>query len=285
MIEMTDLIEAYAERLRAAGRSHYTISARSRILRHAARVLPHGLDEASGDEITAFLAARKKNWTKLTYYSALHSYFMSMIASGKLDYDPTTAVPRPQAGDSTPNPVTTEELFTALDRSPDRPWRPAIVLGAYAGLRCGEIVGLHREDVTVERLHVRRGKGGRARFIPTHPEIWRLVRDLPPGAVVRGVWGHAMTPEKLTSAQSAHWQSIGMAGIHLHRFRHWFGTTLVDQGVGIEVVRELMGHRSIATTQGYVRVSQAKRDAAIVQLPGKTPEPVSTRLGRTTEAA
>lgn len=278
MPRMDDLIEVYAERLRAAGRSPYTIACRCRVLRRAERLLPHGLDEANGDEITAFLAGLRKNWTKATYYSHLHGYYVSMVRAGRLSYDPTSAIDRPQSGDSTPNPVTSTELFTALERSPDDPWYRAILLGSYAGLRCAEIVRLVREDVTEQRLHVKRGKGGRARYIPTHPALWVAVRDLEPGPVIRR-HGGPMSPEYLTGSQGKHWQAIGMPDIHLHRFRHWFGTELVEAGVGIEVVCELMGHRSIATTQGYVRVSQAKRDSAIVRLPQQRKiEPAVTRL-------
>lgn len=284
MRRMDDLIEVYAERLRAAGRSNYTINCRRRVLRRADALLPRGLEHACGDELTAYLARLRANWTKATYYSALHGFYASMVRAGRMDYDPTTAVERPQPGDSTPNPVTTTEVFTALERSPVDPWQRAILLGAYAGLRCAEIVRLLREDVTQNRLHVRRGKGGRARYVPTHAAVWESVRDLPSGPVLRRQ-GDAMTPEYLTCSQVRHWRSIGMPTVHLHRFRHWFGTTLVDEGVGIEVVRELMGHRSIATTQGYVRVSQTKRDQAIVRLPDRKIEPGLSRLDPQTAAA
>jgi integrase/recombinase XerC len=139
-------------------------------------------------------------------------------------------------------------------------------------------------DVTRERVHVRRGKGGRARFIPTHPAIWDYVAGRT-GPVLLDAEGRPYTPERLTGSQGLHWKRIGMPEIHLHRFRHWFGTTLVDNGVGIDVVCELMGHRSVATTQGYVRVSQVRRDAAIQHLPMTTPEPGSSWLGRAAEAA
>ena len=146
------------------------------------------------------------------------------------------------------------------------------------------MVALERSDVTVERVHVRRGKGGRARFIPTHPLVWDLIRGRRDGPVL--VADLPLTPDRLTKSQGRHWQRIGMPEVHLHRFRHWFGTTLVDEGVGIEVVRELMGHRSIATTQGYVRVAQAKRDAAIVRLPEWKIEAGTSRLDpRATRAA
>lgn len=286
MPAMTDLIDAYALRLRAAGRSPYTISTRCRVLRRADKILPRGLDKACGDEIAAYLAGRRPGWTQSTYYSAFNGFYAAMVRTGKLDYNPMTAVDRPQAGDSLPNPVSDAELAHAIAHSPDDPWLMSIVLGAYAGLRCGESAGLDRDDVTQQRLHVVRGKGGRGRYVPTHPLVWQLVQDRPCGRVVRAVDGGPISAERLTATQAAHWKRIGLPPeVHLHRFRHWFGTTLCDQGVGIEVVCELMGHRSIATTQGYVRVSQAKRDAAIVRLPDRTPEPYGSRLGRATEAA
>jgi len=282
---MTDLIDTYAERLRAAGRSRYTISTRCRVLRRADRLLPRGLDKACGDEISAYLARLDKNWSKVTYYSAFNGFYSTLVRAGKLAYNPMEAVDRPAPGDSTPNPVTTEQFFAALELSPD-PWHGAIILGGYAGLRCAEMAALLRSDVTEDRVHVRCGKGGRARFIPTHPAIWQMVRERHAGPILLDAVGTPFTPERLTGSQGRHWQRIGMPEIHLHRFRHWFGTTLVDNGVGIEVVCELMGHRSVATTQGYVRVSQTKRDAAIVRLPArKTLGPDCGRPERATEAA
>lgn len=263
---MTELIDVYAQRLKAAGRSSYTISTRSRVLRRADALLPLGLDEACGEDISAYLAGCRTDWTRSTYYSALNSYYKTLVRAGRLTLNPMDAVDRPRPGDSTPNPVTTDEFFTALDRSPESPWRGAIILGGYAGLRCAEMAALLRSDVTRERIYVRRGKGGRARFIPTHEAVWEFVSTRT-GHVLLDAAGHAFTPERLTASQGRHWHTIGMPEVHLHRFRHWFGTTLADEGVGLEVIRELMGHRSVATTQGYVRVSQARRDAAISQLP------------------
>lgn len=285
MLQMTDLIDVYAQRLKAAGRSHYTISTRCRVLRRADLLLPQGLDHACGEEITDYLARCEKDWTRITYYSALNGYYKTLVRAGKLTLNPMDAVDRPKPGDSTPNPVTTAEFFTALELSPNSPWRGAVILGGYAGLRCAEMAALLRTDVTRERIHVRRGKGGRARYIPTHPAVWDFVAECNASAVLVDEQGEAFTPERLTGSQGRHWQRIGMPEVHLHRFRHWFGTTLADNGVGLEVIRELMGHRSVATTQGYVRVSQARRETAISQLPNRTSEPVTTWLGRPTASA
>jgi len=264
---MTDLIAIYAERMRAAGRSPYTISTRCRVLRHADRTMPHGLDEACGDDIVPYLAAQKAAWSQATCYGHLAGYYRTMVAAGHLTINPTEHVDRPAPGDRLPNPVSDEELTAAITQSPDQPWRAAVILAAYAGLRCCELVALDRVDVTEQHVHIRRGKGGKGRYVPTHPAVWDLVKDRPAGPIVVSTRGGGILAQSLTSTQSKHWRALGMPTVHMHRFRHWFGTTLCDQGVGIDVVSILMGHASIATTQGYVRVSVVRQKAAMNALP------------------
>lgn len=277
MPKMTDLLDAYTERLRAAGRSTETIGARCRALRRIDRDLPEGLNGACGDEIAAILAACRKPWTRSTYFSHLNNYYTTMLDVGKIDFNPMTTVARPKPGDSTPHPVTDGELTAALDNSPDDPWRAAILLCAYEGLRCGEAARLLRSDVTEDSVHVRNGKGGKSRFIPTHPVVWSYVQTLPQGPIVRDKSGAHVTAGWLTRAQGRHWRSIGLPDIHWHKFRHWFATTLCDQGVGLEVVSQLMGHASVATTMGYLKVAQRRHAAAIRFLPVMGSEPGSAR--------
>lgn len=284
---MADLIETYAERLRARGRSHETIYSRTRCLRHADALLPHGLAEACGDEIVAYLATKKALWTKNTYYYALKGFYATM-AKAKGVYDPMETVDAPQGGDSEPDPVTDDELAIALRYAPDRPWRRAVILAAYAGLRCCELVKLEGTDVTRERVHVKIGKGGKGRFIPTHPLVWELREEVGDGHFITNRFGRPMKPNGLSCNQREIWERIGLKDVHLHRFRHWFATALVEQDVGIDVVSQLMGHASVSTTMGYVRVATRRKAAAILTLPllsSERSEPESSRLGPPTAEA
>jgi len=264
---MTPLIDIYATRLRAAGRSPYTISTRCRVLRQADRSMPNGLVEATPDDIIDFLADRQAAWSRSTCYAHLHGFYTAMVAAERMLADPTDRVDRPKCGDRIADPVSNHHLSIAIADSPDLPWRLAVVLAAYAGLRCCEICGLLREDVTEEHVHVRHGKGDKGRYIPTHPLVWAQVAHRPAGPLVLSARGRPITPERLSGAQHQHWVRVGLPGFHLHQGRAWFATTLADQGVGIEVIQELMGHARIETTRGYMRVSVVRQRAALLSLP------------------
>ena len=64
-----------------------------------------------------------------------------------------------------------------------------ILVGAFQGLRCAEMVGLERTDVMDDadppKLRVMHGKGGHERMLPLHPVVLEALRKMPmpPGAV------------------------------------------------------------------------------------------------------
>jgi site-specific recombinase XerD len=90
---------------------------------------------------------------------------------------------------------------------------------------------------------------------------------MPAGLLVHSATGLAMSAQRLTGMQRPVWARIGQPHQHLHRFRHWFATTLLRNGADIRTVQELMRHRSILSTQGYTAVTSPQRQAAIQLLP------------------
>lgn len=280
---MSDLIPRHLEHLEGAGKSPRTVADRKRLLEHADACLPYGLDEAHYDEIAAYLAnSAWSTWTRSTYWSHLRGYYRWAVKVGELTLDPMGLLDRPPAGECLPDPVTDDELALALHRSPAQPWGMAIMLAAYAGLRCCELVRLRREDVTVNDLRVRVGKGRRAAVIPTSPILWAYLQGRPRGLLVTSVTGLAMSAHYLASNQRRlHWERIGLAEVHLHRFRHWYGTTLLRLGADLRTVQELMRHRSIISTQGYTLIVSEQRSQAIATLPSVTHRPAAAMNTRT----
>jgi integrase len=263
-----DLIDAHLAHITAAGYSPNTITDRGELLRRVDHDLPYGIESATTDELAAWLA--HPGWsiqTRATYYGHLAGYYgwATDPASPILDYDPSAGLTRPRVPRTTPRPVSTAELGYALDHAAE-PWRLYILLAAYAGLRCCEIARIQRADINEDMIIVR-GKGGTVAAIPTHPLIWAAVEHLPFGAIARTVRGTCPSPNYLSSCSAAHFRRIGLAGVTLHRFRHWLGTHSLREGGNLRVTQTLLRHASLATTAIYTQVTDGERWAAIRALP------------------
>lgn len=265
---MGDLIAIHLKHMRAGGFAKSTRDSRRRLLRHADRSLPYGLDEADRDDLAEYLSQDGwSDWTRHTYDSHLRGYYTWAVELEELILNPMLAMKHPRNGECLPDPVSTEELELALSRSPRQPWGMATMLAAYAGLRGSEAARLRREDVSRDQIRIRNGKGGRDAFVETAPVLWDYVRDAPPGELVRTARGNPMKGSYLIGYQRGHWRAIGLPDVHLHRFRHWFGTELLRAGVDLRTIQELMRHKSITSTAGYTQVVSQQRQLAIRALP------------------
>lgn len=269
---MDDLIGEYAEYLRDDGKSPKTIDCRIRFLREADRELPRGLWQASERELrTMFAEHGWTGWTPATYQGHIRGFFRWATDGddSPLTYDPTTRIRRARTPDPKPKPVTDEELRLALERS-DGEWPLAITLAAYGGLRNIEILALRRDDVTEASIHIRHGKGNKEATIPCHGAIWRMVQDRPSGVLVR--WPPSLTSSWMSSMARKHFDKIGLPGVHMHRFRHWYGTTIVREmqrrgNVDPFALKEAMRHARLDTALNYVHIADEQRRLAISTLP------------------
>jgi integrase len=145
------------------------------------------------------------------------------------------------------------------------------------GLRVGEALGLHVEDVDLamddEKVRVM-GKGGRERtvLLAAAPRSIRLLRHhlkttkYPSGAVFRGDprRGGSSLPADYTTIRRAWARYCEKAGVRatIHQLRHSRASELVQAGVPLGTVRRQLGHRNIQSTMIYAEVDSAtvKRD-------------------------
>lgn len=133
------------------------------------------------------------------------------------------------------------------------------------GLRCGEVRNLRIGDVDLERsmLHVRQGKGGKDRILPMGVMLQRGIKtyldtERPQVFLFEGNKGEAF------SQRGAQWvmgQALKKTGIKkedvsLHTLRHSYATHLLEQGVSILAIKELLGHAHIDTTMIYLHLAR-----------------------------
>jgi site-specific recombinase XerD len=256
---------------RGRGMSDKTITDRLTVIRRipdAATITPQAVDR--------FLTSTA--WSKATranYHGAIRAWCKWLIITGRRADDPTLIATTPKVKKGRPRPVADEHLTILLETRMYKRTRAMILLAAYAGLRVSEIAAIKGDDVdTVINTITVIGKGDKERQIPLHP----ILKDLAAVMPRRGWWfptyvgntkhmaGGPMLGNSVSSSISTVMNRAGIPGTP-HALRHWFGTALREAGVDSLVIKELMGHESLATTAIYVDVPLKQRSAAVTLLP------------------
>jgi len=141
----------------------------------------------------------------------------------------------------------------------------AIVMYA-TGLRITEAILLQVGDIDAARGVIRvRGKGGKTREVKLGPKLldalrtyWRVARPPLPYLFVSPTTGKPVRAEAVRTAIRRARVDAGLKKhVTPHMLRHSFATHLLEAGTDVRVIQHLLGHASVATTQGYTRVSTA----------------------------
>jgi integrase/recombinase XerC len=236
--------------------------------------------------LRAYLAwLHDQNYARTTVarrLAAMRSWCRFLCRQGTLATNPSAGLRGPRLAKKLPNFVQREDMLRLLEAPPsDRTLglrdRALLETLYSAGLRVSELTQLNLDDVDLaEGVAVVRGKGRRERLaLLGPPAISAIGAWLPARATLLGPRAallSALFLNKNGTRLSA--RSVGrllekylaQAGldprISPHTLRHSFATHLLDAGADIRSVQELLGHRSLGTTQIYTHVTtQRLRDS------------------------
>lgn len=129
------------------------------------------------------------------------------------------------------------------------------------GIRSAELVALRVADLYrtlggAPALHVREGKGGKARFVPYGSLGWCLdyvARWRKVAQVERGrLWGVSLTTRAVEARLPQYRALPGLARLRLHDFRRTYARWLYLMGVPIDGIRANLGHDDVNVTWAYV---------------------------------
>lgn len=132
-----------------------------------------------------------------------------------------------------------------------------------AGLRISELLALKPDDINEARsvIRVRQGKGRKDRFTLLSKPLIRKLTEYR-GLYRPQVWLFERSPgeqfsESIVSKRlKAAAREAGITKrIYPHLLRHSFATHLIEQGTDLKIVKELMGHNNIKTTEMYVHIA------------------------------
>jgi integrase/recombinase XerC len=207
--------------------------------------------------------------------AAVRSWFRFLCRQGTLTSNPADGVRGPRKEKKLPRFLTeekTEKLLHATEADESFGVRDHAILETIysAGLRVSEAVNLNVDDVNLDDcVLLVRGKGKKERlaFVGASAKealtAWLAERGKTlkengkaMDAVFTNRFGTRITTRSIGRLLAKYLRREGMAGqASPHSLRHSFATHLLDRGAEIRGVQELLGHRSLSTTQVYTHLS------------------------------
>jgi integrase/recombinase XerC len=203
--------------------------------------------------------------------ATLRSFFRYLNREGVMEGNPAKTIPSPATPQKLPPILTVDETFRLLDGPGVSPKsllrdRAMFELLYSSGLRVSELVGLNGEDLDRAGEMVRvRGKGRKERLVPVGSKaLLALARYLneerkalpaerdPLFVNLRG--GRLTTRSVHRILASRRRRQGEPKKVTPHSLRHSFATHLLSGGADLRAIQEMLGHRSLSTTQRYTRV-------------------------------
>lgn len=248
--------------MRVSGYSRQTIKAYSGCIRQIYRFANKSLLLVSEAEFRKFLdKLAQKNLSPYTinqYYSAF-----KLVRRKIYHQQVNFGFPYAKRHKKLPVVLSRKEIQQILDTIVNKKHKLMIKLAYGSGLRVSEVINLQIKDLSIEELiiHLKltKGKKERLTIIPEKlkSELGNLVLLKDKNSYVfENNQGSKLTTR---SCQQVFSRSLKKAGIKkpatFHSLRHSFATHLLENGVDVHYVQELLGHINIQTTQIYTKVT------------------------------
>jgi integrase/recombinase XerD len=269
-------IDAYEVHMRGAGRSERWIGDSVSTLRRIEARAGKSIQDVIAIDVSRFLASRAEGGaarklsraSRAVYFRQINGFYRWWSGQGGTFI--TAQLPRPREPKSDPRPISTSDLERLLESRMHHRTYVMIMLAAFAGLRVHEIAQFRGEDIDLDRRTLRvNGKGDVTSILPLHARLVAVAGTMPR----RGHWfpsnsarpGEHVHRRGVTDIIGDAMRRADVAGTP-HALRHWFATTLLESGVDIRTVQELMRHACLETTARYTAVTDTRRHEAIDRL-------------------
>lgn len=241
-------LSAWRREMRAAGLSDGTIRLRTAHVRQFAEHHPGGPQKVVRKHLVDWLALPRSAEYRRSVRSSLVVFFAWAEDVGEVPVSPARRLPRARVPRRAPRPADDDVIIAALAVAPVRTLL-MLRLMSELGLRRAEAARVDSRDVELTGLRVY-GKGGVERVVPLPRDLRALLSSLPPGPVFPGRTDGHLSPGYVGKLVGA----VLPAGVVPHQLRHAAATAWRRIGLPLDVIRDLLGHASVRTTEIYVLV-------------------------------
>jgi integrase/recombinase XerD len=232
------------------------------------------LETITREEFSAFIEHEQDRGLKpisvSTHLRSLSAFFHFLIEREVIHPDVLTRKMRIKVPDSLPraiDPENVKKLLSVIKKSRDR---AMIVLLLRTGMRIGEVLNTKLEDVHLDEKRIKifeaqKNRLGRVVYISNDAEAalktWLKCRNSKGQYLFHGPGGRPLCYEAARSMFHKHLDRAELShkGYTLHCLRHTFASELLNAGMRLECLQQLLGHRSIEMTRRYARLTDNTR--------------------------
>lgn len=271
--EQSRFDDLYARHLRALklqGKAPATVDGYARALRRAALHFDRCPDQLSVEDFQSYFATLidNRSWSLVKIDRCGLRFFYEHVLQRPW---PWVGMIKPPVVQSLPDVLTLDEVARLVKQTRERRYQTFWWATYSLGLRLGEALNLTVADIDAARgqVHVRGGKGRKDRFVVL-PSLtlaclrryWREHRH--PQLLFPGNGSSVTGAMDRGSTQKAFAKVVADCGIRkhvsIHSLRHAYATHLIEVGLNLRGVQELLGHASPQTTARYVHMTERARD-------------------------
>ncbi len=259
---MSEYLEKTSQELRLRNYSLKTIKSYLNCLKEYFDVKKNNLEKIDEEHIKQFLLnKRDKNYSSQTinlYLNAIKFFYREVLKiPQKINLKFAKRSKR------LPIVLSREEIKNIIEVIKNKKHKLIISLAYGAGLRISEVVNLKVKDVNLEELtiHLKDAKGKKDRITIFPEKIKNDLQNLiasknPDNYLFESERGGKLTERTI---QKVFENALQGTEIHkdatFHSLRHSFATHLLENGVDVRYVQELLGHQNIRATQVYTKVT------------------------------
>lgn len=235
--------------------------------------------ERDADLVRRHLAARMEQGlsagTVLRTLNVLRSFYRFLLKAGYIVSNPMRGIKGPKEEKPLPAFLTAGKMEQILSAECDETdfvqVRDRLIVDMLyqTGIRCAELCGLRRGDVSLVSCQLRViGKGDKERIVPFGATLSAGIEmyqgllaaiETESEAFFVNERGKPLTERKVYSIVRQALEGVeGLARRGPHTLRHTFATEMLNGGADLRALQELMGHSSLSTTAGYTHTSLAE---------------------------
>ncbi len=212
------------------------------------------------------------------YFRTLKASFSKALVWEYIPENPFKKIKAPKVSKSFPVFISENELIEILNKTKTQLFKDIFTAAFYTGMRLGELLNMkwnwvdfNQAAITVKNSKEFKSKSKRERIIPIHPKVKNVFQSIFPigkqseNSFVFFRYANIKFNEDFVSKQFK--KAVRDAklndDVHFHSLRHSFASALVQRGVSLYAVKELLGHEDIKTTQIYSHLQKENLTQAV----------------------